>query len=194
MAKTQIFKAWIDFYNREDKKMNGVSESFSTDHPDYESDNETNEGCWNCSDCSDCSDCSRCYDCSRCSDCSRCYDYLVNATPVESATSAIVVPVIENIHQKVLQACKGEGALSMLDDGWHKCDTTHCRGGWVVHLAGEAGYTLEKKTSTEFAAMMIYRASSDIRVSPVRFYEPNEVAMADIERCAAEEMKITNPQ
>jgi hypothetical protein len=73
---------------------------------------------------------------------------------------------------------------------WHKCDTTHCRGGWVVTLAGKAGKTLEDKTSSEFAAMQIYKASSPIKVSPVRFYESNEVAMADIKRCAVEESKL----
>lgn len=67
---------------------------------------------------------------------------------------------------------------------WHTCDSTHCRAGWVVHLAGEQGYALEKQTDTCFAAMMIYKKSSPIRVSPVRFFESNEVAMQDIERCA----------
>jgi hypothetical protein len=67
---------------------------------------------------------------------------------------------------------------------WHICETTHCRAGWVVHLAGEAGKKLERETSTPFAAMMIYKASSDIRVSPVRFYETDTVAMADMKRCA----------
>ena len=56
-------------------------------------------------------------------------------------------------------------------------------------LAGEKGRALEKKTSTLFAAMMIYKASSEIRVSPTRFFEPNEKAMADIVRCAEEEAK-----
>ena len=73
---------------------------------------------------------------------------------------------------------------------WHTCDTTHCRAGWVEHLAGAEGKELAKATSTEFAAMQIYKASSKIRVSPVRFYESNEVAMADIQRCAEEEAKL----
>lgn len=73
---------------------------------------------------------------------------------------------------------------------WHICDTTHCRAGWVVHLAGAAGYDLEERTSTLFAAMQIYKASSPIRVSPVRFYESNEVALADMKRCADEEAKL----
>jgi len=70
---------------------------------------------------------------------------------------------------------------------WHSCETTHCRAGWVVHQAGPEGKALEAKTNTEFAAMMIYKHSSPIKVSPVRFYESNEVAMADIIRCAEEE-------
>jgi hypothetical protein len=72
---------------------------------------------------------------------------------------------------------------------WHTCETTHCRAGWVVTLAGEKGKELEQKTSTLFAAMMIYKASSDIRVSPTRFFESNVKAMEDIKRCAELEKK-----
>jgi hypothetical protein len=39
--------------------------------------------------------------------------------------------------------------------------------------------------------MQIYKASSPIRVSPPRFYETNEIALADIERCAKEEQELT---
>ncbi len=70
---------------------------------------------------------------------------------------------------------------------WHTCNTTHCRAGWVVHLAGKEGYQLEEETDTCFAAMQIYKKSSPIKVSLVRFYERNELAMKDIERCAEEE-------
>jgi hypothetical protein len=66
---------------------------------------------------------------------------------------------------------------------WHTCNTTHCRGGWIVHLAGEAGKKLEAATSTLFAAMQIYKASGYL-ISPVRFFDSNEKAMADIERLA----------
>ena len=76
-------------------------------------------------------------------------------------------------------------------DKWHTCDTTHCRAGWVEHLAGIKGKELAAATSTEFAAMQIYKVSSNIKVSPPRFYESNEVAMADIQRCADEEIKGT---
>ena len=69
---------------------------------------------------------------------------------------------------------------------WHSdtCDTTHCRAGWVIVLAGEQGKELEKRTSTLFAAMQIYHKSSPIKVALTRFYESNEVAMADMKRCA----------
>ncbi len=54
-----------------------------------------------------------------------------------------------------------------------------------MQLAGEAGKKLEKKTSPLFAAMQIYNKSNpNIPVSPTRFYESNEVALADIKRCA----------
>ena len=73
-----------------------------------------------------------------------------------------------------------------LDMGdWHTCNTTHCRAGWVVHLAGDAGRELEAQTDTAFAAMQIYRKSSpDIPVSLNRFFDSNKVAMDDINRCA----------
>lgn len=59
-------------------------------------------------------------------------------------------------------------------------------------MGGAAGKNLANKTSTAFAAMQIYKASSPIRVSLVRFYEDNKKAMADIERCAKEEASL-NP-
>ncbi len=177
---TKIFLTYIDFFNREDKSINGVSPEFAKDYPDFAKDNETNNGCWNCSGCSDCSDCSRCYGCSDCSRCSDCSDLVKDKQVIE-------IPKIENIHQKVFNAVQGADSLDMTD--WHTCDTTHCRAGWVVHLAGAAGYELEKQSSTEFAAMMIYKESSPIKVSPVRFYESNEQAMEDIKRCATIEIE-----
>lgn len=79
-------------------------------------------------------------------------------------------------------------ALNM--DQWHSCETTHCRAGWVIHLAGKKGYELEKRTSPVFAAMQIYKASSSINVSPPRFYETNSKALEDIKRCAEEETNL----
>ncbi len=107
-------------------------------------------------------------------------------------------PLIENIHQKVLQAVN-DGNLQM--DSWHTdanktedgayCGTTHCRAGWVIALSGKGGVELESIFGTENAAMQIYHKSSpEIRVSPTRFYQSNEEAMEDIERCAKEEIEL----
>jgi hypothetical protein len=69
---------------------------------------------------------------------------------------------------------------------WHSCETTHCRAGWVVHEAGEAGYALEKFHNTELAAMLIYRASG-YEINPSRFYDPADLALADMKRLAEEQ-------
>jgi len=67
---------------------------------------------------------------------------------------------------------------------WHTCNTTHCRAGWVVHLAGEAGYALERYHNTALAAQLIYRESGS-PINPGRFYyDDNEDAMADMQRMA----------
>lgn len=97
-------------------------------------------------------------------------------------------PVIPNIHQKMLEAVSGKNALDM--SSWHTCETTHCRAGWVVTLAGPDGKKLEDETSTLFAAMQIYKASSPIRVSPVRFFESNTQAMEDMKECAEKEKDL----
>jgi hypothetical protein len=99
------------------------------------------------------------------------------------------VPIIPNIHQTVLAAASKPDALNM--DHWHTCETTHCRAGWAVHLAGKKGAALEKASSTLFAAMQIYKASSPIKVPPPRFFGGNDSALADMKRCAKEEARAT---
>ena len=100
--------------------------------------------------------------------------------------------MIENVHQRVLAAAVSQpSALEM--GAWHTRETTHCRGGWIVQMAGDAGRELEKRTSTLFAAMQIYKASSPIRVFPPRFFESNDVALADMRRCAEMELAAAAP-
>jgi hypothetical protein len=68
---------------------------------------------------------------------------------------------------------------------WHTCDNTHCRAGWIVTLAGAQGRALEDRFNAELAAMLIYAASSkELRVSPARFYDSNDDALADMKRLA----------
>lgn len=99
-----------------------------------------------------------------------------------AAMEPITIPKIENIHTKVLEAVSQPDAFDM--GIWHKCETTHCRAGWVVTLAGEEGKRLEKFHNTCLAAALIYRESSPHKVSAARFFEDNKTAMADIKRMA----------
>ena len=201
--KTLIFEDIKAFWTREDKKINGVSKEFAELNPNWDKE-RGNEGCWNCSrcsDCSDCSSCSRCSDCSRCSrcsdcfrcsscsDCSSCYD----CSGLAAQKLETPIPVIPQIHNAVRQAVEATPQSLNMGD-WHTCETTHCRAGWVVYLAGDAGKELEAKTSTEFAAKQIYKASSPIKVSPIRFFDTDEKAMADIIRCAEEETALLSNQ
>lgn len=75
----------------------------------------------------------------------------------------------------------GELKLAMGD--WHTCNTTHCRAGIVVHLAGEAGYALERYHNTALAAQLIYRESGS-PINPCRFYDSDADAMADMKKRA----------
>ena len=68
---------------------------------------------------------------------------------------------------------------------WHKCEKTHCRGGWVVTLAGPEGRALEEFFGAELAARKIYRASClGFEINPSRFYDDNDAALADMKALA----------
>lgn len=96
------------------------------------------------------------------------------------------VPAIPNIHSEVFEAASAPDALYMYE--WHTCDTTHCRAGWVVHLAGEAGYALEHRFGTSAAALLIYRASDpETAIFPWMFLVHEEDALADMRACAERE-------
>lgn len=51
MSRTQLFEKFSDFQNREDKTVNGFIAAQAKNFPDWEQDNATNVGCWNCRDC-----------------------------------------------------------------------------------------------------------------------------------------------
>jgi uncharacterized protein YjbI with pentapeptide repeats len=98
------------------------------------------------------------------------------------------IPVLSNIDDAILAAIEAGGTLDMKSwhgpEGW--CGTTHCRAGWAVHLAGQPGKALEDRIGTQMAAALIYRASRPGQPSPW-FFAPEEVVMADIRKCAAEQ-------
>jgi len=90
----------------------------------------------------------------------------------------------------VLAAVTTEGGrLDMTD--WHSsertvpiCGSTHCRAGWAIHLAGEAGYALEDKVGPHAAGALIYLRSTGRPVP--NFFTSREDALADIRRCTEE--------
>jgi hypothetical protein len=96
------------------------------------------------------------------------------------------IPVVPNIDAAILEAIEGGGILDMTawhgpDDKW--CGTTHCRAGWAVHLAGDAGKRLQDKVGPQMAGAMIYRASRPGVPAPW-FFAPTDKALADIRECA----------
>ena len=95
------------------------------------------------------------------------------------------IPRIENIHQKIFEAASST-PRSLDMSTWHTCGTMHCRAGWAVHLAGEAGYALERFHNAALAAQLIYRESG-YAINPGRFYDDNSDALADMKRLADEE-------
>ncbi|KMM77052.1 hypothetical protein ACP93_02485 [Xanthomonas sp. NCPPB 1128] len=93
--------------------------------------------------------------------------------------------VIKDIHQAVYAAASQREALDM--GSWHACNTTHCRAGWVVTLAGDGGRALEYAFGTSVAAALIYM-SSDPKLERIPdFYCGNTEALEDMRRLAEAE-------
>ena len=92
------------------------------------------------------------------------------------------IPTIKYIHQTIYAAASQPGALNM--ENWHICETTHCRAGWVIVLAGEAGKSLEKELGAPAAAALIYYASDPALEKVPDFYEGKAAALADMRRLA----------
>ena len=92
---------------------------------------------------------------------------------------------MENLHEKVYEAASQPQALNM--SNWHTCETTHCRAGWVVTLAGKKGKQLENFYGTLLAASMIYKKSCEgYKINPCRFFDSNDEALKDMKKLAEE--------
>ena len=81
IKKTFVFEsreAFIEAIAKEERDneypalFNGVSKEFAKEHPNYETNNETNTYCWNCLDCVHCFDCDNCTNCAWCGHCKSC--------------------------------------------------------------------------------------------------------------------------
>src|SRR5439155_20297718 len=90
------------------------------------------------------------------------------------------VPVVPRLDAQILDLIDtGRGQLNM--STWHSCETTHCRAGWAITLAGEPGKQFEKEYGPYRAGRMIYLASTG-RVP--HFFATNGRALEDIRSCA----------
>lgn len=101
----------------------------------------------------------------------------------------LAIPVIVKIDAVILAAIKNGGKLDMTS--WHDgdaCGTKHCRAGWAVHCAGEPGRALEARLGPRHAGALIYLVSRPGLNYP-KFFVPGYKAIADIKKCAAEQMK-----
>jgi hypothetical protein len=93
------------------------------------------------------------------------------------------VPVVPALDRRILEVIEaGKGELNM--SAWHSCETTHCRAGWAIQLAGAAGKKLEEEHGPHQAGRMIYLASTG---RAPHFFATNERAMEDIRARAAEQ-------
>src|SRR5262245_15423782 len=64
------------------------------------------------------------------------------------------IPIVEQLDAKILAAIETGGELKMKE--WHTCETTHCRYGWAITLAGDAGRVLEGEVGPLTAGALIY--------------------------------------
>ena len=101
---------------------------------------------------------------------------------LSGADGTVCPAVIPNIHQAVYAAVSEPLALDM--GSWHSCETTHCRAGWVTHLAGAGGRALEYALGTSAAAALIYMASDPKLERIPDFYCGNSEALEDMRRLA----------
>lgn len=101
---------------------------------------------------------------------------------LSGATECMPIPVIPNIHIAIRDAVRTEGNRLYMANR-HVCETTHCRAGRAIHLAGDAGHYLELRLGPAAAGALIYAASAPNDRVP-NFYATDNDAMADIIRLA----------
>jgi hypothetical protein len=122
---------------------------------------------------------------------------LTDANLTDAVLTGAEIPVIPNIDAAILasiEANEATGKNGLRMGGWHAarcdetnwCETTHCRAGYAICLAGAAGFALERKVGSAAAGALIYAASRPDKPVP-DFYASDEDAMADIRACAAEQ-------
>lgn len=144
----------------------------------------------NCVGCVDTYTSKDCHWCAEIRDCVGC-DTCGQSVGLEQARyfwrgGCVAVPPeakIERLFARVAEAVRDPKRLAALVR--HADAETHSWEGWLVHLAGPAGYALERQTSTEFAALLLSRAADpQCRLSPRALRLPCDEALREIRRLA----------
>jgi hypothetical protein len=106
---------------------------------------------------------------------------LTGAVLTDAVERLIKVP---SLHRRIVAAIDAGGALNMGD--WHSCETTHCRAGWAVHLAGPAGAMLEAMIGPAAAGALIHVVSCPALNGKVpNFYnQDNKAVLEEIRQLA----------
>ena len=97
---------------------------------------------------------------------------------------------VENLDKKMWDILK-DSPTKLRMDYWHGdpcnetnwCNTTHCRAGYAICLAGVEGFKLEEKYGAEMAGRIIYAVSNPDKELPY-FFASDAEALADIEKMA----------
>ena len=102
-------------------------------------------------------------------------------------------PVIENIDRAILEIIESQPERFDMDyfhghsDRSEWCNTSHCRSGFSIVLAGDAGWELEQAYGPNVAGALIYNASRP-GVPVPDWYDSNDGALADIRYWAEREI------
>lgn len=116
----------------------------------------------------------------------------MTANDIAPESHSLPVPLVVNLDRKVLRAIETDPTDSLYMGSWHQwvftdddkhCGTNHCRAGWAITLAGDAGRADEKQTrwSGVAGAMIYFRSTGRV---PEFHTDDDEEALADIVACA----------
>ena len=112
-------------------------------------------------------------------------DQISGLTPDQIRCLIPSVPTLDQPYTKVWEATQG-CSVGFDMGSWHRCETTHCLGGWLVVLAG--AQELEAKGTTPGAAARILRQAHPDWPLP-NFYAGDAEAKAFIKAMAAKEQQ-----
>ena len=108
----------------------------------------------------------------------------LTVVPRPESSLPLTIPVIEDLDGKILDVLDSSPGHWLDMGAWHSdsCETTHCRAGWAIVVAGEAGRVLEERChDTGLAAALLYEAAYPKLPQPIPdFYDDNASAMTNM--------------